>query len=100
MGNATVGTRGGSPGRALGIGAVVVAGLAQLVVLVPFTVASGLVAPLWAIVLLYGLWLAGAVLLVRLARRRPLVTPLVPVVNGALLWLAISGGQAWLGWTP
>ena len=86
-------------GRALPIATVVVAGALQLVVLVPFTVASGLVAPLWAIVGLYILWIAATAVLVVLARRRPLLTPLVPVVNAVLLWAAITAGETFLGWT-
>ena len=78
---------------------VVLAAVLQVVVLVPFTVASGLLAPLWAVLLLYALWLLGAFALARLARRRPLTTPLVPAVNAALLWGAITLGDVWLGWT-
>jgi hypothetical protein len=65
-----------------------------------FTAASGLVAPLWAIVVLIGLWLAAVLLLVRTARRKPFMTPLVPITNGLLWWGAITAGRAWLGWTP
>lgn len=78
---------------------VAVAIVLHLVVLVPFTVASGLVAPFWAIAAFFGLWLVGAGTLVLLARRRPLVAPLVPVVNATLLWAAITAGEGWLGWT-
>lgn len=89
------------PGRrALPVLAVAVAVVGHLVVLVPFTVASGLLAPLWAVVGLHGLWLAGALVLLRLARHRPLLAPLVPAVNAAVLWAALSAGGLWLGWTP
>ena len=80
-------------------GAIALAAALHLVVLVPFTVASGLLAPLWAVLLLYGLWLGGALLLVRLARRRPFLAPLVPAANALLLWLVLGAGDAWLGWT-
>lgn len=90
---------GGTGGRGLAIATVVLAGALQLVVLVPFTVATGLLAPLWAIVGFYVLWGAAALVLVMMARRRPLATPLVPVANAALLWLAITAGEALLGWT-
>jgi hypothetical protein len=89
----------GGAGRLVPRIVVAVAIVLQLVVLVPFTVASGLVAPLWAIIALHALWVAGAVGLALLARRRPLATPLVPAVNAALLWAAITVGEAWLGWT-
>ena len=86
-------------GRMLPIAVVVVAVVLQLVVLVPFTLGSGLVAPAWAMILLVLLWLGFAGALVATARRRPLWTPLIPVVNAALLWLAIAAGGALLGWT-
>src|SRR5665811_1515799 len=92
-------TAGRPGGRVLPIAAVIVAGVAQLVVLVPFTVSSGLLAPAWAIAVLIALWVAFAFLLARMARRRPLLTPLIPVANAALLWLAISAGGSLLGWT-
>ena len=103
MGDPVIRTRGewteGPGGRALAIIAVVLAGALQLLVLVPFTVGSGLLAPLWAVVALYVLWLAAAFLLVRTARHRPLAAPLVPLANGLLLWLTITLGERWLGWT-
>jgi hypothetical protein len=85
--------------RALHAAVIAVAALLQLVVLVPFTVSSGLVAPVWAIGGLLLLWAAGAGLLVRLARTRPLATPLVPLGNAAVLWAAITLGEQVLGWT-
>lgn len=104
MGDAAVDKRGGwaegPGGRVLPVVTVALAVIAQLIVLVPFTVASGLVAPLWAIVLLYLVWAGAAFLLVRVARRRPLMAPLVPAANALVLWAVISIGQAWLGWTP
>lgn len=91
---------GGLAGRRLVTGTVIgLAAALQLVVLVPFTVASGLLAPLWAVVLLYAVWLAGATMLVRTARSRPLVTPVVPLVNAAVVWSVITLGEVWLGWT-
>lgn len=86
-------------GRALPVLAVVLAGALQLVV-GWFTLASGLLAPLWAIGLLAVAWLVAVAVLVRISRRRPLAAPLVPVANGLLLWAVLSAGQGWLGWTP
>ena len=85
--------------RGLRIGAVVVAGVLQAVVLVPFTIASGLLAPLWAVLALYGAWAVGVWALVLTARRRPLATPLVPVASAFVVWVVITAGEAWLGWT-
>jgi hypothetical protein len=71
----------------------------QLVVAVPFTVGLGLLAPLWAIVASWVLWLVAASALVVTARRRPLVTPLIPVTNAALLFAFVAFGDSVLGWT-
>jgi hypothetical protein len=89
----------GSGGRALTLVAMVLAVALQTVVLVPFTVASGLVAPLWAVVGLYALGAASVLLLVRTLRRAPRWAPAIPVANGLLLWLAITAGERLLGWT-
>lgn len=89
----------GEAPRWLRMAAVVVAALGQLVVLVPFTVASGLMAPLWAIVVLSVLWLVEAIVLVGVARRRPLLAPLVPIAGYALWWVTLAAGGRFLGWT-
>lgn len=86
-------------GRWLAALVLTVAVVLQLVVLVPFTVASGLVAPLWAVAVLYVLWGGAAATLALVARRRPTATPLVPIANAAVLWFVITAGEAWLGWT-
>lgn len=86
-------------GRWPRLATVTLAVLLQLIMLVPFTVASGLVAPIWAVVALYVVWLGAAAVLFVLARRRPLLTPLVPIVNAAVLWGTIALGDVWLGWT-
>lgn len=85
--------------RPLAILAIAVGFIMQLVVGVPFTVASGLLAPLWAVVAFYMLWIACAAVAIRLARRRPLATPLVPLANATLLWLSLTAGDVFLGWT-
>jgi hypothetical protein len=85
--------------RAASLLAITLAVVGQVIVLVPFTVASGLVAPLWAVVVLHGLWLASAFSLWPTGRRFPLLTPLIPLANAILLWLAVIGGERLLGWT-
>jgi hypothetical protein len=87
------------PPRHWRILAIVVAVALQAVVGVPFTVASGLLAPGWAVVAFSVLWLAFTVVLVAVARRRPLTAPLVPLANGLVLVLALTAGDIWLGWT-
>lgn len=93
-----------SPSRSGGgpISSPIVIGIAvatQLVVAVPFTVGMGLLAPLWAIIVGWALWLVAAGVLVVTARRRPLVTPLVPVTNAAVLFAFVTFGGSVLGWT-
>jgi hypothetical protein len=64
-----------------------------------FYAASGLVAPLWAVMLLGGWWVGLAVVLIRLARRGSWWTPAVPVVGFGTWWAALTAGEQWLGWT-
>ncbi len=61
--------------------------------------ASGLLAPLWAVVLLLVLWAGLAVLAVVVHRRRGWVSLLVPVLAVSLWWSALTLGGAVLGWT-
>lgn len=65
----------------------------------PFYLASGLVAPGWAVVLLWLTWIALAVLIVLLWRRRPPLALLVPPGALALILLVITAGEQLLGWT-
>lgn len=89
----------GHHGRLPDVLAITVAAIVQLIVLVPFTVASGLLAPLPGVVAAYLLGLASVVVLVRVARRRPLLSPVVPVVNAALLFGMLTLGDVLFGWT-
>ena len=75
----------------------VLAGAAHLVVGY-FYLVSGLVAPLYAVVLLLIWWGVQAWYLVRLARRGSWWTPLVPVVAAASWWLVLMFGGYVLGW--
>lgn len=78
--------------------AVVLAVLAHLVIGY-FYLASGLMAPLWAVSLLLVWWLVLVYAVVRLVRRRSYLVLLVPVVAAAT-WFAVMGfGGAVLGWT-
>jgi protein-S-isoprenylcysteine O-methyltransferase Ste14 len=64
-----------------------------------FVLASGLVAPLWAVLTLVVLWVVAFIVGWRIWRSHPAVAVAVPVVT-ALIWLAViaAGGQ-FLGWT-
>ncbi|GEO97373.1 hypothetical protein [Kocuria turfanensis] len=87
-------------GRQLGfVLAVVVAAVTHLVAGY-FYLASGLMAPLWAVVLLLVWWVVLTAVGVRLVQRRSYLVLLVPVV-AAVTWFALMwfGGQV-LGWTP
>lgn len=64
-----------------------------------FYAAAGLVAPLWAVLLLWALWLVLLWQLVRIWRRRPLLSLAVPVVAVALFFAVITLGEQMLGWT-
>ena len=79
--------------------AVVIAALAQLVVGF-FYMASGLMAPLWAIVLLGVWWVLLTYVGVRLVQRRSYLVLLVPLVAVATWFGVMTFGEAVLGWTP
>jgi len=82
-------------------GTWVVAGVsgALLGVVGVFYLASGLVAPLWAVVLLAVWWVVLAAVLLRLARRGSWWTPVVPVVAFGTWYGVLTAGEQLLGWT-
>jgi hypothetical protein len=65
----------------------------------PWYAASGLVAPLWAVVGLIGVWLVLLAAGARLRRYRPLWMLLVPLVDVAIWFGTITAGEALGGWT-
>ena len=77
----------------------VVAALAQLVVGF-YYLASGLMEPLWAIVLLGVWWVVLTLAGVWLVRRRSYLVLLVPVVAVATWFGVMTFGGSVLGWTP
>ena len=84
---------------ALPVVAAVVAAAAHLVAGF-YYLASGLLAPLWAVLLLLVVWAVLAWVGARLVKRRSYLVLLVPVVAAAV-WLGVmSLGGAVLGWTP
>lgn len=79
-----------------GIGAA--AGMALHLAVGTFYAAAGLVAPGWAVAVLWAVWLALAAVLWR-HRRRPVVALSVPFVAAAVWWAVVTAGDAFLGWT-
>jgi len=60
--------------------------------------AAGLVAPVWAVMLLWAAWIGLLWVLVRLRRQHALLTLVVPPAALGLFLAALSAGEAWLGW--
>jgi hypothetical protein len=63
-----------------------------------FVLASGLVAPLPAVLLLVAIWVVLAVVGFR-NRRRPLVALMMPVAAAAAWFVVVQGGSMLFGWT-
>ena len=61
--------------------------------------ASGLVAPLWGIALLWVGWLLGLWVTIRLVRRRSPWALAMPVAALAFWWLVITLGETFFDWT-
>lgn len=75
-------------------------GLAGLFVTLVFYVASGLLAPGWAVAVLLIIWLALLVASIWLLRtRRPLWVLPAPVAAWLIWFGALTAGETWLGWT-
>lgn len=79
----------------------VAAGLAMaaMAVIGVFYVSAGLVAPLWAVILLVIIWVVMVVLGVVWFRRRPFHVLLLPVIAVLILFGVITLGERLLGWT-
>lgn len=77
-----------------------IVGLALYIVVAAFPFgASGLLAPLWGIALLFGLWGMGLVLTVKLYRERSPWTLAMPV-GAVAVWFAVMWlGESAFGWT-
>lgn len=83
------------------VASLVGAGLAMaaLAVVGIFYASAGLVAPLWAVIMLMVFWVLLVVLGIRWFRRRPLRVVPLPFV-AVVVWLAVvTLGEQLLGWT-
>jgi hypothetical protein len=74
-------------------------GLAGHLAVLIWYLASGLLAPLWAVVGLLVIWVALLVVGVRLWRTRPAWMLAVPVVAAVIWFAVITAGESLLGWT-
>jgi hypothetical protein len=73
--------------------------MAAMAVIGLFYVSAGLVAPLWAVILLMIIWVGLVVIGVLWFRRRPFLVLLLPVI-AVLVWFGvITLGEQLLGWT-
>ncbi len=73
-------------------------GILGLFAILPFSLASGLVAPLWAIVGLMAFWITLLVTGIRWFTKRPWVVLAIPFIAAAMWWLTITVGEQALGW--
>lgn len=75
----------------------VVAAVMQAVVAFPYLM-SGLLVPPYAVAILWAVWIAATVALVRFRSRGPVLL-LIPIATAALWFGLISLGEALFGWT-
>lgn len=74
-------------------------GVLLLVAELPFALASGLMAPLWAVVLVVLLWCLLFVVALAWFRRHPVRVLLLPFL-GVVVWVGVlTFGEQVLGWT-
>jgi hypothetical protein len=80
----------------------VVAGLAlaAMLALAPFFLASGLMAPGWAVGIFIAVWLLLFGLGCFWIRRKPLWVIPLPLIAVVFWYGGMNAGAAWLGWTP
>lgn len=75
------------------------AGMAGMAATFFLYAASGLLAPVWAVVVLLLVWLALFVTACRWWTPRPKLVPVLPVVSLVVWFAAIMAGGVWLDWT-
>ena len=80
----------------------VIAGLAlaAMLALAPFFLASGLMAPGWAVGIFIAVWLLLFGLGCFWIRRKPLWVVPLPLIAVVFWFGGMNAGAAWLGWTP
>jgi hypothetical protein len=75
------------------------AGFAAHLATLVWYAASGLLAPLWAVIALLVVWLLLAIAAWRLLRTAPRWVPAVPVAAAIVWFAALSAGETFLGWS-
>jgi hypothetical protein len=74
--------------------------LAALLAMSIWFFATGLMAPLWAVIGFIAVWAALVVLGVVWIRRHPWRVLVLPVIAAVVLFGGLRAGAALLGWTP
>jgi hypothetical protein len=74
--------------------------LAALLAMSIWFLATGLMAPLWAVIAFLTIWLILVVLGCVWIRRHPWRVLLLPVIAAAVLFGGLRAGATLLGWTP
>jgi hypothetical protein len=74
--------------------------LAALLAMSIWFFATGLMAPLWAVIGFIAVWAALVVLGVVWIRRHPWRVLVLPVIAAVILFGGLRAGAALLGWTP
>jgi hypothetical protein len=74
--------------------------LAGLLAMSIWFFATGLMAPLWAVIGFIAVWAALVVLGVVWIRRHPWRVLVLPVIAAVILFGGLRAGAALLGWTP
>jgi transcription elongation factor GreA-like protein len=85
-------------GRRLAAAVALVFSILMHLAMGSFVFASGLIAPGWAVGLLIGVWIAGAIGIWRF-RRSPVMVLVIPMAMAAIWWVTITLGDRYLGWT-
>lgn len=78
---------------------VPILGMTLMIVVLPFYLASGLTAPLWAIVVLLFIWVLLFRQAIKWFRTHPLRVALLPFIAAAIWFGVMVAGEAFLGWT-
>ena len=94
-------TAGEAPSRPSLIGYVLGGiALAALLGMSIWFLATGLMAPLWAVIAFMAIWLILVVLACVWIRRHPWRVLILPVIAAGILFGGLRAGAALLGWTP